>query len=348
MTDAAEIVLNEKWCNDLDNKNIPPSHEPDSRDGRIYHMTPELKTAIKVALITCQPLLLLGLPGVGKSSLAAYIARNLGWRYYEHVVTARTEAKDLLYTYDAVRRLAEAQVTINDAPADRQARLNPGLFIEPGVFWWAINRQSALRRGMNADQDPSAPQEPNAELNQKRPCDKAVILIDEIDKADPDVPNNLLVALGSHVFEVSETGQTVRSKASAIDKNGLARLLIVITTNQERDLPRAFLRRCIIHELVLPDGEDDFVNHLTKIAELHREQDRIDHSDEEKKIAEAVAKKLFEWRQEAKVKQLRPPGTAEYLDAVRACRILKINPDDQDQTWKMVAEMTLKKRTDSP
>src|SRR5262245_47062783 len=83
--------------------------DPDNRDGAVYVADESLKLSIHIALVTGRPLLLLGKPGTGKSSLAPWVARNLGWRYYEHVVTARTSAQDLLYSFDSVRRLADAQ-----------------------------------------------------------------------------------------------------------------------------------------------------------------------------------------------------------------------------------------------
>src|SRR6476659_6355358 len=82
---------------------------PDSRRGEIYRLQPSLHLAVEVALTTGRPLLLRGEPGTGKSSLAAYVARRLGWRYYEHVVTSTSTATDLLWRFDAVRRLADAQ-----------------------------------------------------------------------------------------------------------------------------------------------------------------------------------------------------------------------------------------------
>ena len=86
-----------------------PAHFPDRRDGRVYLMPEKLESAVEVALATGRPLLLRGEPGTGKSSLAAYVARKRRWRYFEHVVTSQTQARDLLWTFDGVRRLADAQ-----------------------------------------------------------------------------------------------------------------------------------------------------------------------------------------------------------------------------------------------
>ena len=118
---------------------------PDPRDGRVYVMSDDIDLAVRVTLATGRPLLLRGDPGSGKSSLAAYIARQRGWRYYEHVVTSRTQARDLLWTFDSVRRLADAQVLQGGAT------LSDYDYVEPGVLWWAMARDSAWRRGAPDD-----------------------------------------------------------------------------------------------------------------------------------------------------------------------------------------------------
>src|SRR6478735_1711529 len=100
---------------------------PDQRDGAVYVTDPDLLLAVDVALAARRPLLLRGDPGSGKSSLAAFLARNLGWRYYEQVVTARTRPRDLLWTFDAVRKLADASATDTSAESLRDAD-----YVEPG------------------------------------------------------------------------------------------------------------------------------------------------------------------------------------------------------------------------
>ena len=103
----------------------------------------QLRLAVDVALATGRPLLLRGEPGSGKSSLAAFLARNLSWRYYEHVVSSRTTAQDLLWSFDSMRRLADA----SRARAGESADLDDAGYTEPGVMWWALDRKSALTRG---------------------------------------------------------------------------------------------------------------------------------------------------------------------------------------------------------
>src|SRR5262245_26922047 len=114
-----------------------PVDSPDRRDGRVYVMPEEVELAVDVALATGRPLLLRGEPGSGKSSLAAYLARMRGWRYYEHVVTSRTKAEDLLWTYDHVRRLSDAQVR------DKGTALVDQHYVTPGPLWWAFDPASA-------------------------------------------------------------------------------------------------------------------------------------------------------------------------------------------------------------
>jgi MoxR-like ATPase len=309
---------------------------PDRRDGRIYDFDAQLKLAVEVALATGRPLLLRGEPGSGKSSLAAYVARNLNWRYYEHTVTSATRAEDLLWRYDAIGRLSDAQVRKEGDP-----RLNDQDYVEPGVLWWVFNEASARRRGAPA----GAPlrkeaEEPNAELNAGRDRERAVVLIDELDKADPDVPNGLLVPLGSATFRVTETGTLVARPARTEAESrtdARSRLLVVVTTNEERDLPPAFLRRCVIHRLEHPDPK-----RLVRIAQLHLEHPGEPLDEETLKLCQSVARRLQKLRKQARELAERPPSTAEYLDAVRACRDLGITVGSS-RAWRTIERSTLKK-----
>ena len=299
---------------------------PDRGDGEIYVMSPRIEEAVMVALATGRPLLLRGRPGSGKSSLAPFIARQRGWRYYDHVITYSTRSTELLWRYDSVRRLADAQ-------AHRQGAvgLDDASYVDPGVLWWALAPRSARRRGRAAGQGTSGSEcvDPSADVNAGRSPDHAVVLIDEIDKADPDVPNSLLVPLGSHRFTVVETGTEVRLEepVGEIDPR-FSRHLVVITTNDERELPQAFLRRCVVESL--PDHD---VPSLVRIAEEHLKTWHGSVGDGELRLAEALAVELGKVREQAMTTGLREPSTAEFLDALRACITLGITLGSERWEW---------------
>lgn len=304
--------------------------DPDRRDGAVYVHDPELRLAVDVALATGRPLLLRGEPGSGKSSWAAYAARNLGWRYYDHVVSARTRASDLLWRFDAVRRLGDAQARgVGAAP------LRDLDYVEPGVLWWVFDRTSALRRGAEdgiAATRPAA--EPYADVNGGRDPHRCVVLIDEIDKADPDLPNGLLVPLASRRFTVAETGAEVRYHD---DGSTPERLLLIITTNEERELPPAFVRRCVVHQLAFPGAR-----RLEEIAARHAVAEGAPTTTRDVEAARRIADRVLELRIDAEAHGVRPPGTAEYLDAVRACRALDVE-DLRSRAWAVVERLTLLK-----
>ncbi|WP_084960872.1 AAA family ATPase [Thermoactinospora rubra] len=295
------------------------SRVADRRDGLVYVLPDRVELAVRVALATGRPLLLRGEPGSGKSSLAAYVARQRGWRYYELVVTSKTQPRDLLWSFDTVRRLADAQAETLLGDAD---------YVEPGMLWWAYDPDSARRRGMPEGLTPTRPPvEPMAEVNRDRHAKRSVLLIDEIDKADPDVPNGLLVPLGSNEFTVAETGFTVRKTGSQ---------LVVITTNEERELPQAFLRRCVVVALTAPDEDG-----LVEIARQHTIVERK-WTKRDAELAAAVAHQLGVARTEARQRALRPPSTAEFLDAFRACGELGIGV--ADEAWSDLRDFVLLKR----
>ena len=302
----------------------PAQPAPDPRDGRVYVMSDEIELAVRVAEATGRPLLLRGEPGSGKSSLAAFIARQRRWRYYEHVVTSRTQARDLLWTYDSVRRLADAEA-LQDGEA-----LNDYDYVEPGALWWALAPGLAQRRGAPDGESPARPAaDPNARINERRSAEHAVVLIDEIDKADPDMPNGLLVPLGSNEFTVTETG----TKISPAERG---KRIVVITTNEERALPQAFLRRCVVLWLKLPEDAQAATDWLVTIATAHH-QGTFTQDDET--LARAIAGELIALRADAARQALRAPSTAEFLDAVRACGTLKIGVGSAD--WARLRDLLL-------
>jgi MoxR-like ATPase len=303
--------------------------QPDSRKGNVYRMTPALHFAVEVALTTGRPLLLRGEPGTGKSSLAPYIARRLGWRYYEHVVTSASTATDLLWRFDAVRRLADAQAKVRKPESD---------YVSPGVLWWALDRASALSFAARAGSE-----EPDSASNARRDPRRAVVLIDEIDKAHPDLPNGLLVALGSNQIAVPYLERPIRIDVGKVPRldlpNGveIAPVQVVITTNEERELPTAFVRRCVTFSLIHPEAAQ-----LADIARahFHRKDDPFKRKDQA--LALAIAERLEKLRSEVKFGAHRP-STAEFIDAFRACRARGIQPKDDDPRWQLIERITLAK-----
>jgi MoxR-like ATPase len=253
--------------------------------GRWYISSPPLDLAVEVARAARRPLLLFGDPGSGKSSLAKYVAYRDGLRYYEHVVTTRTSARDLLWAFDSVRRLADAQA--QSLKEDRH-------YVTPGVLWWAYDRSGAVKL--------PRPREPFSDWNSDKSNAGAVVLIDEIDKADPDVPNSLLIALGDRRFDVTDLLDRDEVRETGEPS------LVVITSNEERDLPPAFVRRCVVFRV---EHHDEAM--LKKIAEKHVGPVRDYPLD-------SLVKALLEARTKAKKDHRRMPSTAEFLDAVRACR----------------------------
>lgn len=325
---------------------------PDGRSGAVYLFDSNLKLATETAIITRRPLLLRGEPGCGKSSFAPFAARNLNWRYYEMTITGRTEARDLLWRFDALARLHDAHAKQSGGS------VSPIKYIDPSVLWWAFNREDALkflreRERVKTDEQPAGAtkaevteepvdlSEPFATDNQSRDLDRTVVLIDEIDKADPDVPNDLLEAFGLNSFVVDEIGWRVPRKATMRRRtdpryNQFGDVLVVITTNQERDLPQAFLRRCVVHTIEEPKDPQQQVDRLLEIAKLHLKT--------LPEMAKAVANKTVDLRAEAKRRFVRGPSTAEFLDTLLTCKELGITVESE--LWKRIERSVLVKDLD--
>ena len=184
-----------------------------------YVATDDLKLAVNAALALTRPLLVKGEPGTGKTLLAEEVARALDRPLYQWHVKSTTRAQQGLYEYDAVSRLRDSQ--LGDGRVGDIAN-----YIKRGVLWEAF-----------ASDVPS------------------VVLIDEIDKADIEFPNDLLRELDRMEFHVYETQQTIVARH---------RPLVVITSNNEKELPDAFLRRCFFHYIRFPDRET-----MTRIVDVH-------------------------------------------------------------------------------
>jgi len=284
--------------------------------------------AIRAAVGAQRPLLVLGEPGVGKSQLAHAAAVELKRPIIRFTVDSNTEATDLLYRYDSVRRLAEAQVqgSANKSPNETDRAPDPlaiDNFVFPGPLWWALEWKSALAKS------PAA--KPDDEPSDWDPSKGVVILIDEIDKADAHVPNGLLEVLGENRFLPLGRETPIR-----LNKDHAAPL-VVITSNEDRVLPPAFVRRCVVLKIELPGGtaseieknKSQLVDYLVRLGQAHF-KDRFGSKDDGQAVYRTIAEQLAEDRLIAIQQSLRPyPGPAEYLDILRA--IDKISQDiDKD------------------
>jgi MoxR-like ATPase len=291
----------------------------DQRDGSVYAPTPEIRTAVQVALITGRPLLLSGPPGCGKSSLASFVARSLSFSYCEFVVTDDSDPQDLLWRVDSIRRLNDAQLSrLTD---DETAFAN---YLEPGPLWWSLNPDTAMRRG--SDSGRTKPASPPMHLREYEATRQgAVLLIDEIDKADSSFCNGLLVPLGSRRFYVPEINDMVENGAGRLEESPL----IIITTNNERDLPEAFVRRCVVLPIPGPDAE-----RLKEIARLH-----FPVLETNEALMDRVAKLAprFEFDTHEHVHA----STAEFLDLVEVLITLEV--DLHSAEWQLIEKLVVEK-----
>jgi MoxR-like ATPase len=272
--------------------------------------------AIDAAIAARRPLLVRGEPGIGKSQLARAAAVDLQRAYVQHVVDARTESRDLLWHFDAVARLADAQLKgalrepIYRKRSNLQRELAVENYLHPRVLWWAFDWNSAKEQADKV-RLPEPPQ-----LSGCDPKNGCVVLIDEIDKAETDVPNGLLEALGAGRF-------TPQGMTEPIEATGDEPPLVIITTNEERALPDAFIRRCLVLRLRLPDKDADLIDLLVKRAEAHFEGTDPD-------LLRKAAELLVRDRRKAEQEHWLPlPGQAEYLDLVRA--VINLAPDPEQQ-----------------
>jgi MoxR-like ATPase len=263
--------------------------------------------AVNAAMAAGRPLLVRGEPGTGKSQLARAAAHALGRLFVSEVVSSRTEGQDLQYHFDAVARLGEAQALCSTVRGEEVGRLLAAeRYLSPGPLWWVFDWQSATEQYGRCRHNIRRPQPPQG----WSPAKGCVLLIDEIDKADADLPNSLLEILGNGAFTVPYQDRVVGLASDAPAP------LVIITTNEERELPGAFIRRCLVLQLSLPAGDAEFVDWLVKRGGHHFGE----------LCAAAVYRKAAEQllgdRREAGRQGLTPPGQAEYLDMIRAvCRM---------------------------
>jgi MoxR-like ATPase len=256
------------------------------------------------------------------------VADVLGWRYYEQVVTSRTEARDLLWQVDLLRRLHDAQ---REALSDDYAP-----YVQPGVLWWAFDPDLAQWRGRSPN-TPGITRVPDPW--ERHPQKRAVVLIDEIDKADPEVPNNLLVPLGSLYFEVEvlpASGSDGRTTWTRVRTDEAHAPLVIITTNDERDLPRAFLRRCVEVKIEWPSRA-----RLLEIAAAHFPKMKRDLI---RRALHALVGPPPDGRPDDPV-ELSP---AEFIDTVRATDALDLHDQHESAAWKAMTGMTIWKHGRAP
>jgi MoxR-like ATPase len=270
--------------------------------------------AIEAAVAAKRPLLVRGEPGTGKSQLARAAAFYLGRAFISEVVHARSECQDLQYHFDAVARLGEAQTLgVLGKNTDAKVQLNPLRFITPGALWWAFDWPGAYKQYQKGNKTVRRPDKPN----NWKPQDGTVLLIDEIDKADADLPNGLLESMGNGAFAVPYMDKPVCMQTEAPTP------LVVITTNEERELPAAFIRRCLVLHLNMEEDEQSLIQWLCKRGAVHF------GTTCSEKVRQEAAEQLVIDRNEAKKLSLPVPGQAEYLDILRA--ITGIAPDNEDE-----------------
>ncbi len=242
-----------------------------------YISTEDLTVAVNAAINLEKPLLVKGEPGTGKTELARQVAKSLGLEIIEWNIKSTTKALQGLYEYDAVSRLRDSQMgekKIHDIQN----------YIKKGQIWNSFESK-----------------------------EKSVLLIDEIDKADIEFPNDLLQELDKMEFFIYETGKFIKAKK---------RPIVIITSNNEKELPEAFLRRCFFHYIQFPDFET-----LKKIVKVH-------FPEIKKTMLESALKNFFEIRETPGLK--KKPSTSEALDWIKLLLVEDIDASDLKLSEKQI------------
>ncbi|MEY8882624.1 AAA family ATPase [Donghicola sp. XS_ASV15] len=234
-----------------------------------YVAPADLTVAVNAAIALERPLLVKGEPGTGKTELARQVAASLGLPMLEWAVKSTTRAQQGLYEYDAVSRLRDSQ--LGDPRVEDVSN-----YIRKGKLWQAFDADG-----------------------------KVVLLIDEIDKADIEFPNDLLQELDKMEFFVYETGETIKAKQ---------RPIVIITSNNEKELPDAFLRRCFFHYISFPDTET-----MKQIVDVHFP------GIKSALLTEALTQ-FYEIRDTAGLK--KKPSTSEVLDWLKLLLAEDLSPED--------------------
>ncbi len=233
-----------------------------------YVATEDLMVAVNASVTLQRPLLIKGEPGTGKTVLAHEVAKALGKNLIEWHIKSTTKAQQGLYEYDAVDRLRDSQ--LGDERVHDIAN-----YIKKGKLWEAFE----------ADDAP-------------------VLLIDEVDKADIEFPNDLLLELDRMEFHVYETRETIRARH---------RPIVIITSNNEKELPDAFLRRCFFHYIRFPDNDT-----MERIVDVH-------HPGLKKNLLRAALKAFYDIREVPGIK--KKPSTSELLDWIKLLVVEDIPPE---------------------
>ncbi len=233
-----------------------------------YVATADLQMAVNAAITLQRPLLVKGEPGTGKTMLAEEVAAALGKRLLRWHIKSTTKAQQGLYEYDAVSRLRDSQL------GDERVH-EIGNYIRKGMLWQAFEAE-----------------------------EQVVLLIDEIDKADIEFPNDLLVELDKMAFSVYETGEEVVARH---------RPVIIITSNNEKELPDAFLRRCFFHYIQFPDEQT-----MRQIVQVH-------FPDLEKQLVQDALEVFFQVRNVNGLK--KKPSTSELIDWLKLLMADKLSAE---------------------
>ena len=233
-----------------------------------YVTTDDLNMAVNAAISLERPLLIKGEPGTGKTLLAQEVARSLEMPIFEWHIKSTTKARHGLYEYDAVSRLRDSQLGEEGVGDVRN-------YIEQGPMWRAFEEEA-----------------------------RSVILIDEIDKADIEFPNDLLQELDRMEFYVHELQETIAAKT---------RPVIIITSNNEKELPDAFLRRCFFHYIRFPQTET-----MEEIIKVH-------FPDIKQNLLKAALNTFYDLREVKGIK--KKPSTSELLDWIKLLLVEDISPE---------------------
>jgi MoxR-like ATPase len=278
----------------------------DKRHGDAWHQwSPDEKVAVVHAWASGRPLLVRGEAGCGKSQLARAAAKVLGVELIAQVIHPRFEALDLLYREDPVKRLAHAQL-LAAVGQEANANVDPAKWIDAQLASDKFIDKGPIWRAMLAPMPTDGGDTTISRLPRHGAWPRAVVLIDEIDKADSDVPNALLDVLGNRSFTVQPSGEVVPC-------DGDHRPLVIITTNEDRELPPAFVRRCAVLNMKPDDAsEAAFTAWLLARARAHAHLTPL-HNDDHQVLQRAAAQ-VWADRSDAATQGLPTVGLAEYLD----------------------------------